>query len=360
MAWPCPRCGAGLFGNVSTCFKCGEPVRSPDQEAREKAKAIPRISGEDLSKAKYAEYIIRDQVKELSKFIEKRGDVQHALLLAARCGSAEAVRLLIASGADLRAKEFSGTVEWTALELAAARGDEAIVQLLIEAPGGQEILKRYGGDALWLAASAGQASTVKALASAGVHLEGKGPYGTSLTRAAENGHREVVKALIELGADINAGGYRGKTALMEAAANGHADIVRDLVESGAAVNQKDEYHDTAIMIAGRTGHSNIVEILKVAGAISDEVTLADVNALRDYMQALAREWWSKARKVEAVCDVCNKKINSGEGYLIGSYLKCEGCCGLGPDALVRLNADQNHFGIGVLDAARKYCSSVKR
>ncbi len=360
MASSCPKCGAGLFGNVSSCFKCGEPVLSPDQEAREKAKDIPRISEEDLSKAKYAEYIIRDQINKLSEFIEKGGDVQHALLLAAESGSAEAVKLLIGSGADLRAKKVRGTVEWTALEIAARRGDEAILRLLIGAPGGQEILKKYGGIALWMAASDGRPSTVKILASAGVGLEGQGPYGSALTRAAENGHRKAVEVLIGLGADINAGGYRGRTALMEAAANGHADIVRDLIGSGAAVNQKGEHHDTAVMVARRTGHTNIVEILEAAGAISDEVTLADMEALRTYMQALAREWWSKGQRAEACCDVCNKRINFGEGYLIGSWLKCEDCCGLGPDALVRLNADQNHFGKGTLEAARRFYANFKR
>lgn len=51
--------------------------------------------------------------------------------------------------------------------------------------------------------------------------------------AADEGHTDIVHALLANGADVNAKAYDGNTALMLAKQNGHKEIVRILKEAGA-------------------------------------------------------------------------------------------------------------------------------
>ena len=67
--------------------------------------------------------------------------------------------------------------------------------------------------------------------------------------AAENGHGEIVQALLQKGADVNAKDAQGRTALMLAVERGHAAAVQVLLEHGADVNLKDAQNQTAVMRA---------------------------------------------------------------------------------------------------------------
>jgi len=55
--------------------------------------------------------------------------------------------------------------------------------------------------------------------------------------AAKNGHETVLRALIELGADIEKAKDIGATPLYTSAYHGHETVVRALIESGADVNK---------------------------------------------------------------------------------------------------------------------------
>jgi len=67
--------------------------------------------------------------------------------------------------------------------------------------------------------------------------------------ASYNGHIEIVRELINRGADINAKANDGYTALIEASANGRIEVVRELINRGADINAKNNdkrrrYKDT--------------------------------------------------------------------------------------------------------------------
>ena len=53
---------------------------------------------------------------------------------------------------------------------------------------------------------------------------------TDLMRAALNGQRETVKALLLNGADVNARNHQGRTALMFAIVNLHTSTVQTLLD----------------------------------------------------------------------------------------------------------------------------------
>ena len=92
--------------------------------------------------------------------------------------------------------------------------------------------------------------------------------GTDLTQlmlASAMGNVEVVRELIERGADINQRGPRKSTALMFAAGGGHLEIVKVLVERGADIFAAEDGGWTAMRLAEEDGEDAIYDYLsKVA------------------------------------------------------------------------------------------------
>ena len=81
---------------------------------------------------------------------------------------------------------------------------------------------------------------------------------TPLHLAATGGHIEIVRLLLEKGADINARDIKG-TPLHWAASRGHLEVVRWLVENGADINARDEDGRTALHWA--TGNDRSIDVV---------------------------------------------------------------------------------------------------
>jgi peptidoglycan/LPS O-acetylase OafA/YrhL len=94
------------------------------------------------------------------------------------------------------------------------------------------------GSNIWQAARAGDVSAVKRHLSNGVGINDFDPEdgGAPLLHAAATGQDEVVKLLIERGADLTAVDRDGSTALHAAAFLGHEKIVDELIRNHANVN----------------------------------------------------------------------------------------------------------------------------
>ena len=86
----------------------------------------------------------------------------------------------------------------------------------------------------------------------------------------QNGHLEVLKYLVERGADVNTASIKGSTPLVHASQNGHLEVVEYLVEQGANVNTRDIDGSTPLMYVCQNGHLEVVKYLVERGA--------DVNA----------------------------------------------------------------------------------
>jgi ankyrin repeat protein len=86
--------------------------------------------------------------------------------------------------------------------------------------------------------------------------------------AAKWGYLEIVKLLLDNGADVNAWAWdtMEQTALMEASDQGHLELVKFLLQKGASVHFKNKNGWTALKLAGKEGHTKIVELLKAHGA----------------------------------------------------------------------------------------------
>ncbi len=133
------------------------------------------------------------------------------LMHAARAGRADAVRLLLLAGARVNASE--GWNGQTALHWAAAEGQGAVVETLIE--GGADIRQRSnaGSTPFMFAVRKGDERSVRAFLAAGADVNEKRPdLATPLLIAIVNGHEDLVDLLLEKGADPNAeGGATGTT-----------------------------------------------------------------------------------------------------------------------------------------------------
>jgi hypothetical protein len=143
------------------------------------------------------------------------------LIAAAKRGDAEAIKSLLAKGADVNAKT---RYNQTPLMFAAEKGHLEIVKILIEA--GADI---NATDSFY-------------------------KFFTALYGAASKGHPEVVKLLLEKGARTK------EQALMAGAQEGHASVVKVALDMGGLSQE------TLSAALGMTENNEVIETLKKAGA----------------------------------------------------------------------------------------------
>ena len=208
-----------------------------------------------------------------------------------RCGRWVLPVIALAWSATVRADATSDFIA------AAADGDLAQVQRLMASGADVNARQKDGEAALLLAALNGHRAVVVALLEKGADVDVKWNDGwTALMAASRGGHREIVRVLLSKGADVNAEASRGWTALKVAALNGHLDIVQALLGKGADVNGKTDGGMTALMLASKGGHPEVVAALLATGADSDSqsdsgqtaLSIAEKDGNTEVVEALRR------------------------------------------------------------------------
>lgn len=90
---------------------------------------------------------------------------------------------------------------------------------------------------------------------------------TPLMYGCAGGHEEVVKVLLEAGANVEDHNENGHTPLMEAASAGHVSVAKILLDHGAGINtHSNEFKESALTLACYKGHLDMVRFLLEAGA----------------------------------------------------------------------------------------------
>lgn len=131
---------------------------------------------------------------------------------------------------------------------------------------------------------------VKLLVNGGANVNKTDDLGIPpLMMAAHEGHQEMVKVLVEGGADVTASERNGVTSLMRACAGGHVEVALLLLNSGGHIEQQDNEGLTALMWAVRAGQGPCVQFLVARGA-----NIHHRTNLRQTSLALARASGHKA------------------------------------------------------------------
>jgi len=230
-------------------------------------KANPNIksSGETCLHFVAAEGRI-EEAKLLRKFKanggESDGNGAGALSRAASAGHTAMVDYLLGfHGVDINAQDSQGG---TALIEATKANHIAVVKKLVEGKAETELVDAVQKTAFMWASDKGFNEIVELLAPvANIDMKGKGGW-TSLYSAAFHNKMDMVKLLIQRGADAKEANDDGWAPLHAAAYSGSADMVSALLEGGAVADVADKQGTTPLLQActgKEEGHQGVVTAL---------------------------------------------------------------------------------------------------
>lgn len=132
------------------------------------------------------------------------------------------------------------------------------------------------------AAAAGDAGAVQAALDAGADVEARGAEGmTALLAATKANHVAAARTLIEAGADVNAKDDIQDSAYLYAGARGHDEILLLTLEHGADLSSTNRFGGTALIPASERGLLSTVEILLEAGVDPNHVNNLNWTALHE-------------------------------------------------------------------------------
>jgi uncharacterized protein len=187
----------------------------------------------------------------------KNAQSQSPVLFSIYNGQKEIRDLLLSRGAQLELHE------------AAAAGDLLRVKEIVQKDA--SLAKAYSSDGfpvLALAAVFGNFDVTKYLHEKGGDINAVATNGTgynALTGAVASGHSEIVKWLLDHGAEPNYRYAAGYTPLLTAAANGHLEILKALLAHGAGLHAKTNDGKNALAYAQERKHTVVAEYLRSQG-----------------------------------------------------------------------------------------------
>ena len=195
------------------------------------------------------------------------GSFASPLYYASLAGLLETVKTLCDVGADVNA--IGGGFE-TAL-IAASCNERIEIATLLLGKGALVNSKSSRGTVLQRVVKKGSTEILRLLLEHGADVNISAPdhsgyLGTALQIATSAGHMEKAEMLLEYGADVNIGKNVGDTLLQDASSKPNTKIAQFLLKHGADVNIMNPSKGTALMMASFKENTGIVQLLLEHGA----------------------------------------------------------------------------------------------
>lgn len=309
--------------------------------------------------------IINNKTAAMKYFIDKGADIQtpvrsnYTMLDAALSHCRETAAIyLVEKGADFKFKNEYGI---TPLHRAAQDGMTALMEILISKNAGCDPVSKNGSTPLFFAVARGSLPAVELLIKAGANINARDSSNTTpfmnavfsnkseiadffmtkypstlsslnineknrlLLAAAENGNIKIIEKLIENGADINAYGAYGNTALHLAVIRNNLAIINFLIKSGADINRRNSAWQTPLHLAAEAGNKELIALLKQHGAaffLSDKAGLTpDAIIDKKLRERIAKFEEITSCTGEAVFIDAYNKIKTGHCLCFKTYPK---------------------------------------
>lgn len=191
------------------------------------------------------------------------------LALAIAGGDLKSVKQLIAVGVDVNAPlESMNNVHPVALAIVMKQ--PATARLLLQKGANPNVPLVPGDTSLTLLhyqVDKGETEMVKLLVDAGANLEVRDRYGsTPLNLAAKKGATDIAKILLEAGAIVDSRDDKKRTPLHWAAFQGQEETVALLISKGADVEALAGDGKTPMKAAKRKRQKGVIRLLRQAGA----------------------------------------------------------------------------------------------
>lgn len=184
------------------------------------------------------------------------------MLGAVQKGDARGVQAWLNKGLDANSVDPKG---FSLLMLAAREDHREVATLLLDRKARVNQRTAFGDTALMLASFKGHLDMVRLLVARGAEIQH--PGWAPLHYAAFEGKANVIRFLLENGADKNALAPNGYSPLMLAVLNKHLAAAHALLFADVEVNLRGPKGETALGIALPKGEAEMIELLKRAGGV---------------------------------------------------------------------------------------------
>jgi ankyrin repeat protein len=249
---------ACLAASLCLSASCAEPpATKPSPEA---AKRFLKLRGYEFNDKSFFAAVASNDIAAVNGFLSAGTDPnvrsennnETALIYAASHGQPELIDVMLQNGADVNAKDLQN---YTALLRALQKDQDEIVEKIIAQP------------------------------KVDLNAQGNGKAATVLMYYVQHGDENKVRALLQRGANPKLTDADGDTALHLAAQSRTAvNLVRLLLNSGADPNAKNNLGGTPLMWAAVYGNDDAARLLLEKGADA---------AIKDNQGVTASQWATK-------------------------------------------------------------------
>jgi ankyrin repeat protein len=187
------------------------------------------------------------------------------LHLAATRGRLDLVKVLLKRGAEVQSRGIRG---YTPLFSAAEGGNPDVVRLLLDHGADVHIRDNNENNALHIAAVHGHVEVARMLLALNLDVNARNDSGmTPLYRALLISRKpEVVRLLLDHGADVHGHDIGRSSALHLAAGSGNPEIVQMILDQNTEVDIRDGQGATPLLTASYNGNPDVVQLLIDHGA----------------------------------------------------------------------------------------------